>query len=175
MIRYDAYNSECLVFSWKDGLLAGLAHDLKMRVERFSIEVDPALTRVEATFDPSSVHVVCARVDGLDEPTLLSAADRGRIDENIADGVLQARKHPEIHFESTEVTERPGGYMLAGALRLHGESRKIRAKVQSEGDRWVTEVSIHQQDFGIRPFTAALGALRVKPEVRVRVSVPRDT
>jgi hypothetical protein len=39
----------------------------------------------------------------------------------------------------------------------------------------VAEVKIHQPDFGIKPYTAALGALKVKPDVLVRVSVPRES
>jgi hypothetical protein len=38
----------------------------------------------------------------------------------------------------------------------------------------VAEIKLHQPDFGIKPFTAALGALKVKPDVVVRVSVPKD-
>ena len=58
MARFDAYNSECLLFSFKDGLLARLAHDLKLQVSRFSIEVDESTQAIKATFDPS------ARPDG---------------------------------------------------------------------------------------------------------------
>jgi hypothetical protein len=47
--------------------------------------------------------------------------------------------------------------------------------VRAEGDRWVAEMNIHQPDFGIKPYTAALGALKVKPEVMVRISVPRQS
>ena len=69
MARYDAYNSECLLFSFKDGLLARLAHDLKLQVERFSIEVDDSTREIKATFDPSSIQVVCAQNDGRDDPS----------------------------------------------------------------------------------------------------------
>jgi hypothetical protein len=39
----------------------------------------------------------------------------------------------------------------------------------------VVELKLHQPDFGIKPFSAALGALRVKPDVMIRVSVPRQS
>ncbi|MGB5809116.1 MAG: YceI family protein [Polyangiales bacterium] len=174
MPQYDADNAECLVFSSKDGLLAGLAHDLKMRVDRFSVEVDTAHKTVEASFDPHSVRVVCAQIDGRDQPSLLSPGDRDRIDENIASEVLHADRHPEIRFESTAVTPRDRGYTLEGLLSLHGQRRAVVAEVESAGDQWVTEVSIHQQDFGIRPFKAALGTLRIKPDVLVQLRVPRQ-
>lgn len=174
MARYDAYDSECLVFSFKDGLLARLAHDLKMHVERFSIEFDEESGTIQATFDPSSLQVVCAQVDGRDDPATLSQGDKKKIHDSITKDVLRVRKHPEIRFESTDVAPRGDGYTVEGQLRLYGHSRAIHTNVRAEGDRWITDITIHQPDFGIKPYTAALGALKVKPDVRVRVSVPRE-
>jgi len=36
----DASTAECLVFTEKEGLLSGVAHDLKLRVERFRLRID---------------------------------------------------------------------------------------------------------------------------------------
>jgi len=175
MARFDAYNSECLVFSFKDGLLARLAHDLKMQVERFSIEVDDTTHQIRATFDPSSLQVACAQVDGRDDPGELSSGDKKKIHDNITKDVLHVRKHPEIRFESTNVVARGEGFAVEGTLHMHGKSRSVQASVRVDGGRWVSEVRIHQPDFGIKPYTAALGALKVKPDVLVRVSVPRES
>ena len=174
MARYDAYNSECLIFSYKDGLLARLAHDLKLQVERFSIEVDESTRQIKATFDPSSIQVVCAQVDGRDDPSTLSKGDKKKIYENATKDVLRTRKYPEVSFESTNVVERGDGFAVEGTLQMHGKSRNIQTSVRADGDRYVTELRLHQPDFGIKPFTAALGALKVKPDVLVRVSVPKQ-
>ena len=175
MARYDAYNSECLLFSFKDGLLARLAHDLKLQVERFSIEVDDTTHQIKATFDPSSIQVVCAQIDGRDDPSTLSKGDKKKIYDNVTKDVLRTRKHPEIRFDSTKVVERGEGFAVEGALQIHGKSRNIQTSVRADGDRWVTELKLHQPDFGIKPFSAALGALKVKPDVMIRVSVPRQS
>ena len=175
MARYDAYNSECLLFSFKDGLLARLAHDLKLQVERFSIEVDDASQQIKATFDPSSIQVVCAQIDGRDDPSTLSKGDKKKIYDNVTKDVLRIRKHPEIRFDSTKVVERGEGFAVEGTLQIHGKSRNIQTSVRADGDRWVTELKLHQPDFGIKPFSAALGALKVKPDVMIRVSVPRQS
>ena len=175
MARYDAYNSECLIFSFKDGLLARLAHDLKLQVERFSIEVDETTRQIKATFDPSSIQVVCAMVDGRDDPSTLSKGDKKKIYDNATKDVLRTRKYPEVRFDSTNVVERGEGFAIEGTLQMHGKSRNIQTSVRPDGDRWVTELELHQPDFGIKPFTAALGALKVKPDVLVRVSVPRES
>ncbi|MGB5697730.1 MAG: YceI family protein [Polyangiales bacterium] len=175
MVRYDAYNSECLVFTYKDGLLSRIAHDLKLRVERFSIEVDEDTHAISATFDPSSVRVVCAQVDGRDDPSTLTKGDKKKIADNVAKDVLRVRKHPEIRFDSTNVVQRGEGFAVEGTLQLHGKSRGIQTSIRANGDRWVTEVKVHQPDFGIKPYTAALGALKVKPDVVVRIDCPRES
>ena len=174
MARFDAYNSECLLFSFKDGLLARLAHDLKLQVERFSIEVDDSTKAIKATFDPSSIQVVCAQVDGRDDPSTLSKGDKKKIYDNVTKDVLRIRKFPEIRFDSTKVVERGEGFAVEGTLQMHGKSRTVQASVRADGERWATEVRVHQPDFGIKPYTAALGALKVKPDVVVRLSVPRE-
>jgi polyisoprenoid-binding protein YceI len=175
MARYDAYNSECLIFSFKDGLLARLAHDLKLQVERFSIEVDETTRQIKATFDPSSIQVVCAQIDGRDDSSTLSKGDKKKIYDNVTKDVLHTRKHPEIRFDSTNVAESGDGFAVEGTLQMHGKSRSIQTSVRADGDRLVAELELHQPDFGIKPFTAALGALKVKPDVVVRLSVPRES
>ncbi|MGB8221650.1 MAG: YceI family protein [Polyangiales bacterium] len=173
MARYDAYNSECLLFSFKDGLLARLAHDLKLQVERFSIEVDDSTQQIKACFDPSSIQVVCAQVDGRDDVATLSKGDKKKIYDNVTKDVLRVRKYPEIRFNSTHVVKRGEGFAIEGTLQMHGHSRTVQSSIRADGDRWRTELTIHQPDFGIKPFTAALGALKVKPDVIIQLNVPR--
>ncbi|MBW2588824.1 MAG: YceI family protein, partial [Deltaproteobacteria bacterium] len=82
---------------------------------------------------------------------------------------------PEIRFDSTNVVERGEGFAVEGTLQLYGKSRSIQTSVRAAGGRWGAELKLHQPDFGIKPFSAALGALKVKPDVLVRVSVPQQS
>ena len=78
-----------------------------------------------------------------------------------------------MKFISTKVARRPdGGYSITGDLTLHGTTRPISAETRVEAGRQVAEVEINQPDFGVVPFKAMMGTLKVKPAVRVRVSVP---
>jgi polyisoprenoid-binding protein YceI len=154
--------AECVVFTYKDGLLSPIAHDLELRVERFTLEATP--TAVSARFDPTSLRVM--------KPASLSAKDRRTIEETIVGEVLQARRFPEIRFESSSVTADGDGHRVSGLLTLHGRSKTIDARVRREGDRWVCELVLHQPDFGIRPYTAMLGTLKIKPDVRIRITSP---
>lgn len=170
MARFDASNAEVLVFSYKDGLLAKMAHDLKIRVESFSIDVDDETGAIEARFDPKSLRVVCARKDGRDDPGTLSSGDIQKVHANIEKDVLEVKRYPEISFRSREVVETERGHRVAGDLTLHGATRPIVAEVVRDGEAYRTEVRLQQPDFGIKPYTAALGALKVKAEVLISVT-----
>jgi polyisoprenoid-binding protein YceI len=162
----------CEVFTFREGLLSAAAHDLVLRVEAFAIEVDPAAVSVKATFDAGSLRVVSALRDGRPLPGALSAADVRDIERAIREKVLLAARYPEIRFTSTGAAPQPGGYELRGALALAGRSRPLVVAVREAAGRLEAEVPLHQPDFGIRPYSAMLGAIRVKPDVRVRISVP---
>ena len=162
----DATTAECLVFTEKEGLLSAAAHDLKIRVGRFQLRIEDG--SVEAEFDAGSLRVVCALRGGADAPNALSAKDRAEIEANIAGKVLHARAHPAIRFRSRTVS----ADRVEGTLSLHGKERDLAVQVRREGDRAVAECTVHQPDFGIQPYSAAFGTLRVKASVTVRLGAP---
>lgn len=173
MPRYTQNDAEALVFTFKDGLLSKVAHDLKVRVNRFSVDFDPAASTVSAEFDPSSLEVINAVHDGAEDPKALSGADKDKIASQIQKDVLETSAHPKIQFVSTKAARRPdGGYSITGDLTLHGTTRPISVETRVEGGKQVAEVELNQPDFGIEPYKAMMGTLKVKPAVRVRVSIP---
>jgi hypothetical protein len=167
MPHFDASSAECLVYTYKDGLLASIAHDLEIRVEVFALDVDEAPLAVRARFDAASLKVVGA------QPATLGEADKNKIEQTIADEVLHVREQPAIIFASSTVTPEGDGFHIAGEVTLHGRTRPVTFVAAPEGDRMVAKVPIHQPDFGIKPYSAMLGTLKIKPDVTVRVSVPR--
>lgn len=173
MPRYTQNDAEALVFTFKDGLLSKVAHDLKIRVNRFSVDLDPGAAKIDAEFDPSSLQVVNAVHDQTEDPKALSDSDKEKIASQIQKEVLETDKHASVKFTSTKLVRRPdGGYSITGDLTLHGTTRPISAETRVEGARQVAEVEIHQPDYGVVPFKAMMGTLKVKPSVRVRISVP---
>jgi hypothetical protein len=171
--HFDQNSAECLVFTYKEGLLSVVAHDLQIRVARFEVDVDDATFAVTARFDAGSLTVVAAVRDGVPAPGALSDGDKRKIEQSIVDDVLGAKKRPEVRFTSTAVTkEGDDGFRIEGDLALHGHTRPLTLHARRDGDRLVAEVSLHQPDFGIKPYTAMLGTLKVKPDVTVRCAVP---
>lgn len=171
MLRIDAGSAEGLVFTYKEGLLSPIAHDLKIRVRRFTLDIDPASRTIDARFDARSLEVVCARQDGRDHPGALSDADKRKIEATIVDDVLAVARYPEVRFESTSVEPEGDGYRVQGRLTLHGVTRGISFTTQARAEQHVAEVTLNQVDYGIKPYRAMLGALRLRADVTVRVSV----
>ena len=172
MPRVDQASADCFVFTFKEGLLSAIAHDLKLRVNRFTIDVDKAKGTIAAEFAADSLRVLHAMHDAREDGAALSDADRRKIEHNIAEDVLDTKRHPTIRFTGSSITPAEGGFDVAGELALHGQRRPLRVRVSKVDQRLVAQVTLHQPDFGIKPYTAMLGTLRIRPDVRVEISLP---
>src|SRR5262245_20065842 len=103
-MRFDQNNAECLVFSFKEGMLSAIAHDLKIRVGRFVVEVEGveagAPSKITGVFEASSLQVLCAMKDGAERHDSLGDDDKKKIEKTMADEVLKPAKFPQVRFES---------------------------------------------------------------------------
>ena len=86
---------------------------------------------------------------------------------------LGADQHPEAVFAADSFqSAADGGGEITGALTLRGRERPLRLQVKQTGaDRYHAETQIVQSDYGIKPYTAFLGALRVRDAVDVVVEL----
>jgi hypothetical protein len=171
--HFDASTAECTVLTYKEGILSAVAHDLEIAVTRFDIGVAEGGKALSAKLDAASLRVLHAMVDGAPREGALSDADKRKIEQNIVEDVLHAAKYPEILFAGTDLAPEGDGFHVRGTLTLHGHTRPLAFLARARGDRLVAEVTLHQPDFGIKPFSAMLGALRIKPDVVVRCALPR--
>ncbi len=172
MATFDQSACRSLIFTYKEGLLSKIAHDLKLEVSRFHIAVEPG--EVRASFDTGSIRVVCAQREGRDAPSLLSDRDKRKIESQIITDVLHSRRHPEASFSSEGLKEEEGGMRVRGRMKLHGREREVSVAFTLRGEMWEVEFDLNQLDYGIKPFSAAFGTLRVRPKIRVRLEVPSE-
>jgi polyisoprenoid-binding protein YceI len=172
MIQYDASTAQCVVYSFKEGLLSKLAHDLKHRVTRFSVRVDEQTREIEAEIDAQSLRVECVMNDGVESKNGLSEDDKRKIEGQMIEDVLNARKHPMIRFKSTAVVERPDALEIQGVLELNDHRRPVTTLARRVNGHYVAQLTINQPDFAITPYSAMMGTLKIKPEVLVRLHVP---
>jgi hypothetical protein len=166
MPRYDSDQAEVFVFTFKEGALAAVAHDLKLRASRCSVLAEG--DQLEGSFEAGALQVVCAMKDGHEHPSGLPSMLFGEIEKNVREVVLDARRYPTIRFRATQVSATE----VVGQLELHGTTREVRGLRSEIAGRRVAEFTFDHRDFGIRPFTAMLGTMKVKPQVTVRVSLP---
>lgn len=168
----DKPTAEVIVLTFKEGLLSRVAHDLKLRAERVSVEVDAAARTVEASIDARALRVVCAMSDGREAHGTLSAGDTRKIEQSLASDVLDSARFPTITFRSDPLALHGGAATVSGALTLHGVTRAVQTQARLVGGLWTARFDLHQPDFGVRPFSAMMGALRVKAAVQIHVAVP---
>ena len=154
---------EVLVHTTSEGPLAGLGHDLTLRVGTVAVDISEG-GAVRATMAADSLALVSEA----------SARDKRDIEKKTRREVLRADRHPEILFQSTEVEIQGDALRLVGDLTLCGRTRSVQLRGRRRGDRWTAEGTIRQPDFGIRPYKAFMGGLRVSPEVSIVVTGPAD-
>jgi polyisoprenoid-binding protein YceI len=168
--KFDENHAACAIVAFKDGMFSRAGHDVKLEARRLRVEVDDR--KVVVVIDARSIRPVCAMREGREDHAALSARDLDTIRGYVEKDILGVDRHPEIRFESTALTAEGTGYTVEGRLTLHGRTRSLRTKVERQGDRLVVRVSLRQPEYGIRPFTALLGGLKIKPDVVVDLSIP---
>jgi polyisoprenoid-binding protein YceI len=156
------------VYAKREGLAARVGHDLTLEPTRWSAEVDLdpddiSRSTVTATVDGHSLEVL----EGRGGATPLSDKDRADIRKNIAQKILTSG---EISYRSTGIeTAGDGTLAVSGELTMAGTTRPIRLDLTQNGDRVSGRVTIRQTDFGIKPFSAMLGALKVSDSIDIEV------
>ncbi len=171
MKRFDRSSARCQIFTYKEGLLSPLAHDLRIDVGTFAVELGDD-NMISAVFDADSLRVDSAVVEGALRPDLLSEADREEIDGSILKDVLHAETYRQISFSSLSVKKEDSTHLVTGILSLHGTRKEITFAVRLEGGYYVADACLHVPDFGIKPFSALFGAVRIKPDILIRVMLP---
>ena len=175
MQRFDQSSAICRIFTYKEGILSYLAHDLRINVTSFTITVGGKDHFLEVYVDTRSLRVDCAMENGRERPDLLSARDRTDIDRNIIRDVLHTDKYPDSILFSSSVKKDRENYLVKADLTLSGRKQEISFDVRKEdGTRYAADVRLHLPDFGIKPFSALLGAIKIKPDIVVHIEIPTD-
>ncbi len=150
------------VYTYKEGLLGRAAHDLRLTVEGFSIE--GSADHVEANFDLRSFRVDGAMRDGRLDERALGERDKRDILDNMRERVLENRP---LRFEGKAQADN-GGYRVAGELDMAGQRRPLTLSLAAEAGRLKGEVELVPSRWGIKPFKALMGAIKLQDRVRVR-------
>ena len=147
----------------RTGAAAKAGHDLLLHVTRWNATLDLGdLPRVALDADATSLRVR----EGTGGMQKLGDEDRANIEKTIDDEVLSRRA---IGFRSTRV-ERSGHRLhVEGDLTLARATRPIAFELELAGDRIAGAAVVKQTEWGMKPYSALFGALKVADEVRVEI------
>lgn len=161
------------VHTTKAGLGARLAHDLTLEAKAWSGSItfddaDLAASSVEVTVAAASLAVI----DSSGGVKPLSDGDRREIARNINDKILQTDRFPDITFRSTAVDGQPDAFTVTGDLTIAGITRPVSLTATVGGGRRVTaRATVVQTQFGIKPYSAMLGALKIDDRVEIQATL----
>jgi polyisoprenoid-binding protein YceI len=169
-------NGSLMVHTRRAGLGAKAGHDLVLEATAWSgtVVVDhdqPRASSVRVTVDARSMEVREA-TGGL-KP--LTPSDHGEIRKNIDEKVLHTDRYPSITFRSTDVVPTEAHWAIHGELTIAETTRStvLDAKIASGAEETTitARATIVQTAFGIKPYSAMMGVLKVRDSVDVHVVV----
>ena len=150
-------NGSLKVKTGKEGAAAKMGHDLVLVVKSWEATVEGGDSpSIKLTADPGSVEVESG--SGGAKP--LGDKDKGDIKKSIEKKVLGSS---QITFTSSQVDDGS----CKGDLSIAGSSSQISAPISVNGDKISGSLTLSQSDFGIKQFSAMMGALKVKDQVTV--------
>ncbi len=170
----DGDASSIRILVSKRGVLSGISHGHSFVPGRWVARAHlsyPSLagTSVEVTVDAASLR---------DQEPRLGAASHAEVDRTAAGPeVLDAARFPTVRYAAEEVVDvRKAGSgvveaTLRGTLSLHGVDRplevQVRARPDDGGIRVTGNGTFLQSEFGMKPYSTALGTIGVDDPVHV--------
>jgi polyisoprenoid-binding protein YceI len=168
--RLGPENGTLSVRTKKAGAAAVAAHNLLIEVGTWqaTIEIgeDRTLTRAELSADSRSLKVI----DATGGVTTLGDDDKAGITQTINEEVL---KGTSIAFVSSgiESDSSPGHARVSGELELGGQRHPIAFELETDADgRMTGSATVKQSAWGIKPYSALFGTLKVIDEVAVEIA-----
>jgi polyisoprenoid-binding protein YceI len=157
-----------LLRTGRSGLGRRAGHDLTLEATRWSADIsvdpgEPANSSVTAEIEVESLEVR----EGAGGVMPLTDADRAEIVKNLRGKVLQTAVHPTITFRSTSVEGAPESFTVEGDLTIVGVTRPVTVRGQVSGDRLTGSATVVQSRWGIKPYSALFGQLRVADPVEI--------
>jgi polyisoprenoid-binding protein YceI len=166
----DGSDGDLMIRTGVAGPAAAMGHrlTLAMRQWRATVRWDGGGEPVGATVivEVGSLEVI--RGEG--GVTSLSGPEKILVRGN-ASRSLNAKRYPRITFEANAIDKTDEGYRLTGTLTIRATSREqvVDVRADDRGTNWwlSSETAVRQSDFGIKPYSQLLGALRVADYVVV--------
>jgi polyisoprenoid-binding protein YceI len=158
----------------------GHAHGIEGKLKSGTVKLGEKEDAGQFVFDMQSFDAdtdISRKKAGLEGQT--DAATRTKVNENMrGPNVLDVKEHPTATFdiESSLATGKQSEddhplYELKGRFTLHGIANPltitVEAKTKDNSTQLNGKFKILQTDFGIKPYSTGLGAIRVADELTI--------
>lgn len=178
-LQFGAERGSIALLTTRDGLAATAGHDLTIALTQWSAELEVAddLAPTGLTVRADMNSLVVREGKGGVKP--LTDRDRREIAVT-ARKLLRTDQFPAATFTATQFgRDAQGGGTLAGTLSLAGQDRPLSLTVTPKngasgdepGGGYHATGALRQTDFGIKPYTAFFGALKVSDQIRLEIDV----
>ena len=156
------------VFTFKDGLLARAAHDLRIHLSDFDIGLEGDDVHAEL---PLKSLAVDGPVEGgeckLDQ---YDAGKKADVQKAMNEDVLRIAKNPTARFKG-KAAARGDGFAVSGQLELNGKSAPLAFDVSKDGGTYRASFEMQPSKWGVAQYKALLGAIKVKDVVRIELAL----
>lgn len=164
--EFGPQNGQMVVRIFREGMAKKAGHDLIIDVKNWkataTIAENPAQSSFTGTADVGSFSVR----EGVGGVKPLSEGDKADIKKNITQKILTS---PEISFTSTSVQPTGDSASVTGDMRIMGKTNPATIKLAKQGNKVKGNFSIVQSQWGIKPFQAMMGALKVRDQVDIEL------
>jgi polyisoprenoid-binding protein YceI len=165
-------SGKLLVKTGRSGLGAKAGHDLTIEVTRWR-----GTATIDTTNPANSAVTVDVEVDSLEvregaggvKP--LTDSDRTEIKKTFHEKILHTAQHPTIRFRSTLAEGSPASFAVDGDLTIMDATQPITVQGVVSDGRVRGSATVKQTRWGIKPYTAFFGALKLRDEVEIEFDV----
>jgi len=156
-------NATLHVETGRSGAAAKAGHDLTIDVKSWEATLEVGdNSSLQLSADPTSLHVR----EGKGGMQALKDDDKEDIRKTIDKDVL---KKKGITFQSSSVQQAGDGLKVSGDLEMGGKTKPVTFDLSESGGTLTGSAVVKQSDWGIKPYSALFGALKVNDEVKVVV------
>ncbi|HET9953735.1 MAG TPA: YceI family protein [Polyangiaceae bacterium] len=156
------------VFTFKEGVFSAVAHDLRIRLDRFDISLEGQAVRAE--LDLTSLAVEGPMENGVLQANAYDAGKRADVEKAMHGDVLRTKQHPKAVYAGTAAPS-GSGFRVQGQLELAGQQAPLAFDVTNDNGTYRASFELKPSQFGIAQYKALLGAIRLKDVVRVELAL----
>jgi polyisoprenoid-binding protein YceI len=156
-------NASLHVETGRNGAAAKAGHDLIIDVQSWDATLEVGdNSSLQLNADPTSLRVR----EGKGGMQALKDDDKEDIRKTIDKDVLEQKS---ISFQSSSVEPAGDGLKVSGDLEMGGKTKPVTFDLSESGGTLTGDAAFKQSDWGIKPYSALFGALKVNDEVKVVV------